>query len=108
MCWPDYVLLALVAICAARAFGVWRRSMKSGNCCGCSGDCTPLYRAVPAAARTKTNRNTNRCSGLFLPDSDLDSEGFHFAAKLVRVAVKNYARHTRCAPRSRCSERSHR
>ena len=27
-------------------------------------------------------------------DSDLDSEGFHFAAKLVRVAVKNYARHT--------------
>ena len=43
MSWPDYVLLALVAICAARAFGVWRRSMKSGNCClccGCSGDCT--------------------------------------------------------------------
>lgn len=40
MSWLDYVLLALVAICAARAFGVWRRSMNSGNCCGCSGDCT--------------------------------------------------------------------
>ena len=39
MSWLDYVLLALVALCAVWAFKIWRRSMKSGNCCGCSGDC---------------------------------------------------------------------
>lgn len=75
MSWPDYVLLALVAICAARAFGVWRRSMKSGNCCGCSGDCTHCT-ARCGRCEDKTNRNTNRCSGLFLQTQTLIPKAF--------------------------------
>ena len=37
----DYLLLAIVAVCAVIAFRVWRRAMKKGGCCGsgCTGNC---------------------------------------------------------------------
>lgn len=37
----DYLLLAIVAVCAVIAFRVWRRTMKKGGCCGgaCTGNC---------------------------------------------------------------------
>ena len=47
----DYLLLAIVAVCAVIAWRVWRRAMKKGGCCvrvstgtsaqcGRSWDCT--------------------------------------------------------------------
>ena len=37
----DYLLLAVVAVCAVIAFRVWRRAIKKGGCCGsgCTGNC---------------------------------------------------------------------
>lgn len=37
----DYLLLAVVAVCAVIAFRVWHRAMKNGGCCGsgCTGNC---------------------------------------------------------------------
>ena len=37
----DYLLLAVVAVCAVIAWRVWRRAMKKGCCCGsgCTGNC---------------------------------------------------------------------
>ena len=37
----DYLLLAIVAVCAVIAWRVWRRAMKKGGCCGsgCTGNC---------------------------------------------------------------------
>ena len=37
----DYLLLAIVAVCAVIAWRVWRRAMKKGGCCasGCTGSC---------------------------------------------------------------------
>ena len=38
----DYILLAVIALCALLAFRTWRKALKSGDCCGhggCSGDC---------------------------------------------------------------------
>ncbi len=37
----DYILLAIVAVCAVIAFRVWHRAMKKGGCCGgsCTGNC---------------------------------------------------------------------
>ncbi len=37
----DYILLAIVAVCAVIAFRVWHRAMKKGGCCGGSrtGNC---------------------------------------------------------------------
>lgn len=43
----DYILLAIVAVCAVIAWRVWRRTMKKGGCCGgnCTGDCAQCGRA---------------------------------------------------------------
>ena len=38
----DYILLAVIALCAFFAFRTWRRALKNGDCCGhggCNGDC---------------------------------------------------------------------
>ena len=38
----DYILLAVIALCAFFAFRTWRKALKSGDCCGhggCNGDC---------------------------------------------------------------------
>lgn len=37
----DYLLLAVVVVCAVIAFRVWHRAMKKGGCCGsgCTGNC---------------------------------------------------------------------
>lgn len=42
----DYLLLAVVAVCAVIAFRVWRRAMKKGGCCGgnCTGNCAQCSR----------------------------------------------------------------
>lgn len=42
----DYILLAIVAVCAVVAFRVWRRAMKKGGCCGgnCTGNCAQCGR----------------------------------------------------------------
>lgn len=46
MCLIDYLLLAIVAVCAVIAFRVWRRTMKKGGCCGssCTGNCAQCGR----------------------------------------------------------------
>ena len=43
----DYILLAIVAVCAVIAWRVWRRTMKKGGCCGgnCTGNCAQCGRA---------------------------------------------------------------
>ena len=43
----DYILLAIVAVCAVIAWRVWRRTMKKGGCCGgnCTGSCAQCGRA---------------------------------------------------------------
>ena len=42
----DYLLLAIVAVCAVIAWRVWRRAMKKGGCCGsgCTGNCAQCGR----------------------------------------------------------------
>ena len=37
----DYLLLAVVAVCAVIAWRVWHRAMKKGGCCGsgCASKC---------------------------------------------------------------------
>lgn len=42
----DYLLLAIVAVCAVIAFRVWRSAMKKGGCCGsgCTGNCAQCSR----------------------------------------------------------------
>ena len=42
----DYILLAIVAVCAVIAWRVWRRAMKKGGCCGsgCTGNCAQCGR----------------------------------------------------------------
>lgn len=37
----DWLLLGIVAACAVLAWRTWRKSLKSGGCCGagCGGDC---------------------------------------------------------------------
>ena len=42
----DYLLLAIVAVCAVIAWRVWRRAMKRGGCCGsgCTGNCAQCGR----------------------------------------------------------------
>ena len=37
----DYLLLAIVAVCAVIAWRVWRRAMKKG---GCTGNCAQCSR----------------------------------------------------------------
>ena len=43
----DYILLAIVAVCAVIAWCVWRRTKKKGGCCGgnCTGNCAQCGRA---------------------------------------------------------------
>ena len=43
----DYILLAIVAVCAVIAWRVWRRTMKKGGCCdgNCTGNCAQCGRA---------------------------------------------------------------
>ena len=43
----DYILLAIVAVCAVIAWRVWWRTMKKGGCCGgnCTGNCAQCGRA---------------------------------------------------------------
>ena len=42
----DYLLLAIVAVCAVIAWRVWRRAMKTDLCCGsgCTGNCAQCGR----------------------------------------------------------------
>ena len=53
----DYILLAVIALCAFFAFRTWRRALKSGDCCGhggCNGDCAHCG----AACGKHKNKNT--------------------------------------------------
>ena len=40
----DYLLLAIVAVCAVIAWRVWRRAMKKGGGSGCTGNCAQCGR----------------------------------------------------------------
>ena len=42
----DYLLLAIVAVCAVIAWRVWHRAMKKGGCCGsgCTDNCAQCGR----------------------------------------------------------------
>ena len=42
----DYLLLAIVAVCAVIAWRVWHHTMKKGGCCGsgCTGNCAQCGR----------------------------------------------------------------
>ena len=50
----DYILLAIVAVCAVIAWRVWRRTMKKGGCCGgnCTGNCAQCGRACAHKPKT--------------------------------------------------------
>ena len=51
----DYLLLAVVAVCAVIAFRVWRRAMKKGGCCGsgCTGNCAQCGRNCDCKKRNR-------------------------------------------------------
>lgn len=45
----DWILLAIVAVCAVIAFRIWRKSVKRGGCCGggCDGCCEHCSQSCP-------------------------------------------------------------
>ena len=46
----DYILLAVIALCAFFAFRTWRRALKNGDCCGhggCNGDLSLIHISEP-------------------------------------------------------------
>ena len=60
----DYLLLAIVAVCAVIAWRVWRRAMKKGGCCGsgCTGNCAQCGRNCDCNCLLYTSPSPRDCS----------------------------------------------